>query len=327
MTIDIDSSARLLHEAIQQLGWSADPSRLVDRVRRLDFGLPAEDEFMHLLCWLGKCTLIHKLDQGQFPIASKASYQVPDLLASFDTEAGPKVVLIEVKVSNKNKLVWKPDYLHRLKQYSSLLSLPLLIAWKFHCWWFLVDIECFVIAKTNYHLKIETAGKNNLLSCLAGDFGYVMKPNVGLHFIMRMKHLIGKTEEEGKGQVEHWTAKIQEAYFTDSSGRKSTHLPSGLWPLFIASGPERCDREEGNLAHHSYVISGDQGMVFAHGALPVLINFQQKDDKVHWRKQLIEHKYPVGIDQFYQASQEGIKENFVQYVLHIRPSKLPAFLT
>ncbi|MCH7920652.1 MAG: hypothetical protein IIC50_22065, partial [Planctomycetes bacterium] len=104
MTIDIDSSARLLHEAIQQLGWSADPSRLVDRVRRLDFGLPAEDEFMHLLCWLGKCTLIHKLDQGQFPIASKASYQVPDLLASFDTEAGPKVVLIEVKVSNKTKL-------------------------------------------------------------------------------------------------------------------------------------------------------------------------------------------------------------------------------
>lgn len=67
MTINLDSSARLLHEAIQQMGWSTDPTLLINRVKRLDLGLPAEDEFIFIISWLGKCSLAHKLDQSQFP--------------------------------------------------------------------------------------------------------------------------------------------------------------------------------------------------------------------------------------------------------------------
>ena len=113
-TVNLDSSTRLIHEAIQQLGWYADPILLAERVKRLDLGLPEEDEFIFILSWLEKCSLVHKLDQGQFPPESKKDLQVPDLLASFETKSGPKGVLIEVKVSNKKKLVWKPDYLKKL---------------------------------------------------------------------------------------------------------------------------------------------------------------------------------------------------------------------
>ena len=134
-TVNLDSSARLIYEAIQQLGWSADPASLTERVKRLDLGLPAEDEFIFILSWLGKCSLVHKLDQGQFPPDSKKYLQVPDLLASFETKSGPKVVLIEVKATNKKKLVWKPDYLKKLKNYASRLGLPLLVAWKFYGYW------------------------------------------------------------------------------------------------------------------------------------------------------------------------------------------------
>ena len=35
----------LISEAIQQLGLDADPKALTERIRRLQVGLPAEDEF------------------------------------------------------------------------------------------------------------------------------------------------------------------------------------------------------------------------------------------------------------------------------------------
>jgi hypothetical protein len=34
-----------------------------------DIGLPVEDEFSVACAWLGKCQLLHKLDQHQVPIA------------------------------------------------------------------------------------------------------------------------------------------------------------------------------------------------------------------------------------------------------------------
>jgi len=81
--LEIDSSARLIFEAIQQLGWDADPSSVIERVKRLDLGIPAEDEIAFILSWLGRCIIIHKLDQKQYPPESTDKFQVPDLFACF----------------------------------------------------------------------------------------------------------------------------------------------------------------------------------------------------------------------------------------------------
>jgi len=85
-----NDSARVLYEVIQQLGWSADKDSIVDLINKLDMGLPAEDEFIFILSWLGKCSLLHKLDQKQFPPKSRPIFQVPDLFAYFSTKFGEK---------------------------------------------------------------------------------------------------------------------------------------------------------------------------------------------------------------------------------------------
>ena len=327
MTINLDSSARLLHEAIQQMGWSADPTLLADRVKRLDLGLPAEDEFIFILSWLGNCSLAHKLDQSQFPPKSRISYQVPDLFASFKTKVGPKQVLIEIKVTNKKKLRWKADYLEKLKSYSDLLGIPLLVAWKFYGLWLLVDIECFQKAKSNFHLSLETAMKNNLMSFLAGDFAYVLKPNVGLHFVMKKEKLVAQktTGEEAKEQ--QGLVRIEEAYFTNSEGSQTSNLPSGLWPLLISAEPEPQDKVEEDYIYQRFVIPENSGIKFAHAALPVLLNFSNnEEEKIHWRKQLEEHKYPVEFKLFYEAAQAGIEKKYVQYIFHLKPREIPNFL-
>ena len=46
--------ARLIQDVLAELGWSADATDLAEGVRRLDVGLPAEDEFSVVCAWLGK---------------------------------------------------------------------------------------------------------------------------------------------------------------------------------------------------------------------------------------------------------------------------------
>ena len=89
-----DDSDRLIQEVLSDLGWDDDPKIVADKVKRLDQGLPAEDEFTAICSWLGKARLLHKLDQHQAPSSSRELYQVPDLLAEFE-HSDP--VLIEVK--------------------------------------------------------------------------------------------------------------------------------------------------------------------------------------------------------------------------------------
>lgn len=76
-----DDLDRLIQEALVQLGCDADPTRLAHKVKLLNLGLPAEDEFSVICAWLGQCRLIHKLDQLQAPAASNKTLQVPDLMA------------------------------------------------------------------------------------------------------------------------------------------------------------------------------------------------------------------------------------------------------
>ena len=106
-----------MHEALEQLGWQGDAHAVAERVKRLDLGLPAEDEFAMLLTWLDRCCLVHRLDQFQSPPASKNEYQVPDLFAVFEHDGEKIVTLIEVKSTNDKILSWKPEYYEALKRY------------------------------------------------------------------------------------------------------------------------------------------------------------------------------------------------------------------
>ena len=131
----------MIAEAVQQLGLNADPKAVSNRVRRLQLGLPAEDEFSVLLTWLGRCRFVHKLDQLQAPADSRAQWVIPDLVAVFNYHGTELPVLIEVKTTpfNKNTLEWSVAYRDRLVRYASMLKLPLLVAWRFGTIWMLFD--------------------------------------------------------------------------------------------------------------------------------------------------------------------------------------------
>ena len=108
----------LVQEAMTQLGWEVDAKRIADRVRRLNFGLPREDEFSIVCSWLGKCELVHKLDQKQSPHISMEDYQVPDLLAVFRHGDRRIPVLVEVKSKKQQTLSFRPDYYEKLCNYA-----------------------------------------------------------------------------------------------------------------------------------------------------------------------------------------------------------------
>ena len=131
----------LISESIQQLGLDTDPEALTKRIRVLQVGLPAEDEFSVILTWLGQCRRVHKLDQLQSPRSSRDHWAVPDLFAVFDYHGHDLPMLIEVKTTpfSNNELSWKPAYRNAIMAYAGMLNVPLLIAWRFGTFWTLFD--------------------------------------------------------------------------------------------------------------------------------------------------------------------------------------------
>lgn len=314
--------ARLIHEVLTDLGFDAEPEVIAGQVRRLDYGLPAEDEFSVVCAWLGKCRLIHKLDQKQTPIASKQLYQVPDLLAHFEA-AGP--VLIEVKSSTSQTLSFKPDYHAKLTRYADMLGLPLLIAWKYHSLWTLVDIRQLRLAKTNFNISYTEALRQNLLGVLAGDVAYRLQSGSGIHLRLNKEELV-TTEPNETGYTETWQMRVGEVTFSRADGIRA-QLHAETTQLFTTWDLE--SREEHHPDHilQSFVVTDDSGMEFAHRALVNLLTWEaSKPDGTRWRALLSAPEVTQTIKRFSTALERGLAEGVVRYVFHIRPADMPDFV-
>ena len=329
-----DPNAHLIYEALEQLGRSTDPQNLIDRIRRLEIGLPAEDEFSMLLGWLGKCKLVHKLDQLQTPPESKSDYQVPDLLAIFEHNNKPIPVLIEVKSAKSNVLSWKPNYFEGLKRYGQEIGLPVLVAWKGETsvtefgFWSLFNLENIKLAQKNYNINRETAMKENLLGLLAGDFAVELKDGVGLYLIIRKVEKLNESKEDGQVN-ETWRIRIEDAYYTNGDGERVNNLDPGLWALFISAFPQERQEEVDDTLHRlSFLVSsGVNTGVFAHRALPILLMFMSKEeDRLRWRDILQNYRSPIDCQQLRTGAKNGITQKIVRYVFNFVPQTKPDFL-
>lgn len=318
--------ARLIQDVLAELGWSADAAAVAEGVRRLDVGLPVEDEFSVVCAWLGKCQLLHKLDQQQVPIASRQEFQVPDLLAKFSTQTSKSPVLIEVK-SKKNKLLsFKPDYMQRLQNYANLVGMPLLIAWKFHSLWMLFEARHMKKADKNFNITMETAMRENLLGTLAGDVAYKIGAGAGVHLRFRKDKLI-KTEKTEDGYTEQWMMTIDDVAFTDYEGNRRTNLDGEVQSLFSAWDLE--EQEEHNDSHiHLRFVAGKEGMQFAHTALVLLLNGESRhDDRPNWRALLREAQVTANVANFSAALESAFRQKVVSHVFHVQPHTMPEFLS
>lgn len=316
---------RLIQDVLAELGYDADPEAVAERVRRLDIGLPAEDEFSVVCAWLGKCQLLHKLDQHQVPIASKQNFLVPDLLAKFSTQTNKGPVLIEVKSKSDTLLSFKPEYLKRLQNYADLVGMPLLVAWKFHSVWMLFEARHMHKAVKNFNITLSTAMRENLLGVLAGDVAYKIGAGAGIHLRFRKDKLLG-TEKTDDGYVEQWRMTIDEVGFTDREGARRSDLDDEVVSLFTTW--DLAEKEEHTDSHvHLHHVAGDEGMQFAHTALIRLLNWESPHDvRPHWRALLRKEQVTANVANFSAALATAFKQKVVSHVFHFQPHTMPDFL-
>ena len=296
----------------------ADAGTIATRVLRLQIGLPAEDEFSVVLSWLGRCRLVHKLDQVQSPPESRDYIRVPDLLAVFDYHGRDVPVLIEVKSSIDKTLSWRPDFRDALQRYADTMNLPLLIAWRHRTFWALFEAKHLTRATTNFNIEFGEAMKNTLMSELAGDFTFSLRPGCGLHFKIRKL-----SEEMAEGRIH---GRIEEVYWTNGDGERVKN-PRGVYPLFLCLEQDSILAEDSDLMTQSFVIPEDRNSEFAHRALVTLLRFSAKTDDVHWRQMLEKAELPpLAKDGLRKAARHALEAGFLQYGGDIQPVAMPEFL-
>ncbi len=318
----VDPTARTVYEAFEQLGWELDPHKIIRKIRQLQLGLPAEDEFVALMSWLGKCQLIHKLDQEQYPPGSREHYQVPDLFAIFSVEGQSVPVLIEVKVTTKGKLSWTPEYLGRLRRYSQEAGFPLLVAWLHRPsgHWKLFDSVHFAKSRQNYHADLSVAMIENLMGLLAGDAIVIPREGVGIHYRMFCLGTIAERKQTGQR-----ICRVDEVFFTDGDGRKIDRLGPGMWSLLTCLDlePKWTDITDAETLLSWQVPVSNSGE-FLHRMFPFLLSMQSEvgKDHLHWR-QVLKSEFPVTSDQLLGAAQNG---EMIQSIVRLVPATFPSFL-
>jgi len=153
-----------------------DPDKLAERIHRIHAGLNPEKEFHAIVSWLAQATTVHAIEDSGNDNAER-TLRAPDYLLVSNVDGRDLPVLIEVKATDDDKLVWSDRYLSSLQRFADLLRLPLLVAWKRHEFWTLVDTAHFELCNTAYHLTFERAMKENLMFLLCGEVFVTLQPH------------------------------------------------------------------------------------------------------------------------------------------------------
>lgn len=317
-----------LASVLRELDPSISTDDLIHKIKTIDLGLTAEDEFQAILTWLGRCKICHKLENIEFHSRKFHKINVPDILAVFEYNDIKIVTAIEVKSNSSNKLDWKSEYYNDLLSYQEAIGIPVLIAWKHNDFgiWTLNSLSSFKKAVTNYHLSMENAFKDNLLSCIAGDRAYQLCDGVGLHIESTKQSVVEKDLTSGE---ETWNVVISDAWFSDSSNEKYKEIPNGIWPLFLASNLSAISTINDPIIIQEYIFKSKEengfSLQYLHMALPIIIKFTQSDEMINWRKMLKSDSLPVSGDELRKALANTIGP-FTRYVISVQPSHIPEFL-
>ena len=322
--VQADDGDRLIQEVLTELGWDAEPRKIAAHVRRLDLGLSAEDEFTAICSWLGKARLVHKLDQQQAPIKSRDAYQVPDLLAQFEN-TGP--LLIEVKSKTKQTLSFTPEYLERLHAYAELVNMPLLIAWKHHGIWVLLEARHLAKARKNFNIRFGDAMRENLLGVLAGDVAYKIAPGAGVWIRCRKEELLAVEEDRGT-VTEQWRMRVDDVGFSIAGGEPAGDLDLEVTTLFTTWDlAERQSHSDTHIELH-FVAGNDDGMMFGHMALTHLLNWTlPQGAAINWRHAIRRNAVVSNMTNFGSALERALDQKVVRTILRQQPHSWPDFLS
>lgn len=274
------------------------------------------NELSVILRWLGKCVLVHKLDQEEFPSESKPEFRVPDLLAVFLYGDKHVPAVIEVKTTDEDPLNWREDYLGALDRYAAFLHVPLLVAWKHRTFWCLFESTHFKRAITNFKAQFEEVILENLMGVLAGDFSFSFRPGVAL--TMRIR----KVQQTDTG----WETIIEETYFTNVDGEKVASA-KGVLPLFLCIDQDVNLLDEGTHFIQNFIIKSEDQAEFASRALSKIFQvFTAHDSEIDWRNLLQTAAVPKMAKNFRVSAEAALKSRLVKMVVDQKPRTKPGFL-
>ena len=310
-----DSKARKIQEVANNLGWDSDISKLVERVKQIDKGLVQEDEFIYILNWSNRCSLVHKLDQFFIPPQAKKKYTIPDLLVIFDHNGKKTPFFIEIKTSKDNKLSWTENYYCGLENYARETGIPILIAWKWSNLdiWTLFELKHFKKDITNFKIGFEKAHFENLMSLLVGDYT-IIPYNIGFHFKFKKQKLIKEEQDQSL-----WEAIFESIYITGESEEEIETVNSELFLfLFSLALEEEVSVEKDEYIIQSYRVRTDEFICAQ--SIPVrLAKLLSVDDNVNWLSKLKGQQFYIDYDKLYVSLSQCIEKHVIRNIFHTIP--------
>lgn len=318
---DWTDAGHVLVKASESVDWKMeDVEAFAKRVQSIEYGLSAETEFAAILSWLGRCVLVHKLDQDGYSSQRDRSLRVPDLLTLVEHRGHRVPILIEVKTTEKERLVLKTEYLECQKRYARELQLPLLIAWKPRRlgFWLLVDPILAKVRGDKSILSLNDAATNNLLGPVAGDFVVIPQSNAGIVFEAKIvkKTRIAGDEFEGIAQISH-------VGFQNAMGEQAVNIPRGIMAMMFSSMEETNDVTD-KIVRKSFLTTGR--MLHAQQILRTAVAFRAKADQpIKWRHVGKDLESYLSRDELDDAIGKNIG-TFVKYQLFQHPQEWPKFL-
>lgn len=326
------TQAMMITQACSLLGWGEDPKEIVNKVNQLLRGLPKEDEFIALSTWMGKCSLIHRLDQEQFPDLSRNNYQVPDLFAIYDFKGRHVPILIEVKKTSDIRLrPFSNAYYSRLSNYASLMHLPLLIAWHIERlnMWCLFDLERMTRRRSAFHIDFQTATNNSLLGILADDIILTLNKGVQLLFRIR-KDPKTVIRDSTSGKVTEFTGIMEEIVWVNPKGQEITcspNLRSFLELVLRFVDNDSTDSEDDTHVTITFYTTNEENL-FAHQLLGVMAfgNPSPEGKRPTWLEVIRTNRFRMDYHSVREAASEGVKSGMIRWIIRQNPATLPEFL-
>jgi hypothetical protein len=300
---------------------NVDPAKFSERIRDIHRGYSAESEFAAIASWLGHCSLLTHPDEV---LHTDGSYGVPDYLVVVSRESRSVSFLVEVKTTEKDRLVWGAKYHAKMEKFSQLLVKPLLVAWRRHGLWTLNDVSLFEKRETAFHLSFESAMENNLMGMLFGNVWIRLRE--GFRMELGIEILDPVVDETSDVLPERtYECVVREAGFYTDKGKVEKDLSSGLFLLLLAKGAEPRIERQGR--HLRQIFPTDpEGMFNSSDLLFASLSWKRSEgEEVDWLAE-IRKGLPIPQVDLRESLRQALEAGAVQYIFDQKPHYVPPFL-
>jgi hypothetical protein len=237
-------------------------------------------------------------------------------------EGKTQPLLIEIKRSNEEKLVWTEKYISGLRNYARLLRIPLLVAWKRGHIWTLTEACHFEKRVTSHHLEFMKALAENLMSQVFGDCLVELTQRISFYLdgeIQTSDPLPQPPEPLPEG--EH-TITIKGAGFL-LDDQPIDDLPSELTWLFLRAPDENIVKRTGEKTVRT-IHTPTADTVFSLTDFALMLLLWSEPEQPDWDK-VVRKKIPISAQRTRDALRKGLDLGVTRYVLEQLPVTPPSF--